>query len=93
MGGHAFLLSVILFFLCLQTYFSTNSSNCEGRATVWEVKLSNFPSCLVKCSAGNGTFLDAFDSYPSSDCEGICNSMRIVGSGHPKGPHLFGHGQ
>lgn len=75
MGGHAFLLSAIMFFLCLQIYFFTNYSSCEGYATVGEVESSYFQTCLIKYSAVNGTFPDAFNSYLSSECVGICNSM------------------
>ena len=85
MGGHAFWLSADVFFLCLQIHLFANYLSCEGCTTVGEVKSLSFQTYLVRSSAANETFPDAFDfSLRNTECEGICNSMWLSDSVIPR---------
>ena len=69
MGGHTFWLSANVFFLCLQIHLFANYLSCEGCTTVGEVKSLSFRTYLVKSSAANETFPDAFDFNLITECD------------------------
>ena len=85
MGGHAFWLSANVFFLCLQIHLFANYLSRERCTAVEGVKSSSFRTYLVRSSAANETFPDAFDfNLRSTECEGICNSMWLSDSVIPR---------